>query len=43
MEYFEEYYVKRKSLIMCEFYDLLNETEKYRFKELKAAVKIEAL
>ena len=43
MEYFKEYYVIRKSRIMSEFYDLVNETEKYRFKELKAAVKIEAL
>lgn len=43
MEYFNEYYVQRKAKTMTEFYDLINETEKYRFKELNAAVKIEAL
>lgn len=43
MDYFEDFYVIRKSRIISEFYDLVNETEKYRFKELKAAVKIEAL
>jgi IQ calmodulin-binding motif len=43
MEYFQEYYIDRKSKVMYEFYELINETEKYRFKELGAAVKIEAL
>ena len=43
MDYFEDFYVIRKSRIISEFYDLVNETEKYRFKELRAAVKIEAL
>ena len=43
MEYFDEFYVKRKFMVMSEFYDLINETEKYRLKELRAAVKIEAL
>ena len=28
---------------MSEYYELINETEKYRYKELEAAVKIEAL
>lgn len=43
MDYFEQYYITRKSQIMTELYDLINETERYRFKELTAAVKIEAL
>jgi hypothetical protein len=43
MDYFETFYTLRRSHLMSEFYDLINETEKYRFKELLAAVKIEAL
>ena len=43
MDYFQNYYQGRRSEIMSEYYSLINETEKYRGKELQAAVKIEAL
>lgn len=43
MDYFQNYYTARRSEVMSEYYELINETEKYRYKELGAAVKIEAL
>lgn len=43
MEYFNEFYLERRSQAICDCFTQINETEKYRFKELTAAVKIESL